>query len=223
MAVIQIGKFRLAGWRASVVLFCFGILLASWFVYHPLRINPPVLLSILGFLAFNAYWGAAAKNSSPTQQSETPQSRRVHQYLLSAALILVFIPIPGLQLRFLPDTNTVIATGLTIEAICGALGVWARRHLGAQWSGEITIKVDHQLIRSGPYRILRHPIYTAWLGMYIGPAIVSGEWHSLLGAAMAIVAYARKIRIEEATLQQNFGDEYAAYKRRTWALIPFVY
>ena len=223
MAVIQIGKFRLAGWRASVVLFCFGILLASWFVYHPLRINPPVLLSILGFLAFNAYWGAAAKNSSPTQQSETPQSRRVHQYLLSAALILVFIPIPGLQLRFLPDTNTVIATGLTIEAICGALGVWARRHLGAQWSGEITIKVDHQLIRSGPYRILRHPIYTALLLLYLGTAIVCGELHALLGLAVAIAAFLRKIRLEEANLLRAFSAGYREYRGETWALIPRVF
>ncbi len=202
------------------MLFCFGLLLASWFVYHPLRINRPVLLSILGFLAFNAYWGAAAKNSSPAQQSETPQSRQIHQCLLIAALVLVFIPIPGLQRRFLPDKISIIIAGLIIQAVCGALGVWARRHLGAQWSGEITIKVDHQLICSGPYRILRHPIYTAWLAMYIGPAIVSGEWHALLGAAVALFAYARKIRIEEATLLQNFGDQYAAYRHATWALHP---
>ena len=198
-------------------------LLFGWLIKHPPHISLPVLLCIVGFLAFNFYWGAAAKNSAPAQKSESPESRRVHQYLLLAGLLLLFIPVPGLRGRFLPATTAIIITGLSIQALCGVLGVWARRHLGAQWSGEITIKVGHQLIRSGPYKILRHPMYTAWLGMYLGPAIVSGEWHALLGAVLAIFAYARKIRLEEATLKENFDDQYTNYRRGTWALIPWLF
>lgn len=100
------------------------------------------------------------------------------------------------------------------------LGVWARRHLGSHWSGEITIKVDHRLIRSGPYQFVRHPIYTAMLGMFVGTAFVSGQLHALLGLGMAVFAYGRKIRLEEANLQKAFGAEYDAYRRDAGALVP---
>ena len=95
--------------------------------------------------------------------------------------------------------------------------------MGAHWSGEITIKVDHQLIRTGPYRLIRHPIYTAMLGMFVGTAIVSGQTHALLGLALAIIAYWRKIRMEEANLNDAFGDAYRDYRRETWALVPGVF
>jgi protein-S-isoprenylcysteine O-methyltransferase Ste14 len=101
-----------------------------------------------------------------------------------------------------------------------ALGVWARRHLGCYWSGEIAIKVDHRLIRSGPYRFVRHPIYTAMLGMFAGTAVVSGQLHAALGLAMAGFAYWRKIRLEEANLRKAFGPEYDAYRRATGSLVP---
>jgi protein-S-isoprenylcysteine O-methyltransferase Ste14 len=98
--------------------------------------------------------------------------------------------------------------------------IWARRHLGVHWSGEITIKFDHRLIRSGPYRRIRHPIYTAMIGMMAGSAITSGEMHALLGFAIAGLAYARKIRMEEANLRRAFGAAYEGYRRETGALIP---
>ena len=79
-----------------------------------------------------------------------------------------------------------------------------------------------ELIRSGPYRFVRHPIYTAWLGMFAGTAIVSGQMHALLGFAMAAFAYWRKIRLEEANLRNAFGPEYDAYRRETWALVPWL-
>lgn len=182
-----------------------------------------IWLSGLGWLAFNFYWGAAAKNSSKAKKSESAESRRVHQYLLLSGLLFLFVTVPGLRWRFLPLVWFVPVAGLVLQAACGAFGVWARRHLGAHWSGEITIKEEHRLIRSGPYRLVRHPMYTAWLGMYAGPAIVSGEAHALLGLLLAVVAYWRKIRLEEAVLIEGFGAEYAAYRRQTWKLLPGLF
>jgi protein-S-isoprenylcysteine O-methyltransferase Ste14 len=83
-----------------------------------------------------------------------------------------------------------------------------RKHLGRNWSREITIKVEHELIRSGPYKRLRHPIYTGLLAMYAGTAIVSGEWLAVVGFALALFAYWRKIRLEEANLNVAFGPEF---------------
>jgi protein-S-isoprenylcysteine O-methyltransferase Ste14 len=136
--------------------------------------------------------------------------------------LLLIVPISGLRQRFLPDRAFFVWTGLGLQTASVALGIWARRVLGRHWSGEITIKVDHQLIRFGPYRLVRHPIYTAWLGMFAGTALVFGQMHGVLGFAMAAFAYWRKIRLEEANLKNAFGPEYDAYRRETWALIPWL-
>jgi protein-S-isoprenylcysteine O-methyltransferase Ste14 len=184
--------------------------------------NIPWLVCVAEWAFFILYWSAAAKNSSPAKVSESGNSRRVHELLLNAGLLLVIFPVWGLRQRFLPDTSLIVWTGLVLQTASGALGVWARRHLGRHWSGEITIKVDHQLIRSGPYRLVRHPIYTAWLGMFAGTALVSGQMHAVLGFALVAFAYWRKIRLEEANLNNAFGPDYDAYRRDTWALVPWL-
>ena len=94
--------------------------------------------------------------------------------------------------------------------------------MGQNWSGQITIKEEHQLIRQGPYALVRHPIYTGWWFGLIGTAIVYGRWGGLLGCVIMLAAYWRKIGIEERFLVQQFGDKYLAYRRQVKALIPFV-
>jgi protein-S-isoprenylcysteine O-methyltransferase Ste14 len=117
----------------------------------------------------------------------------------------------------------MMIAALAFEALGLALAVWARRTLGKHWSGKITIKVGHELIRSGPYRLVRHPIYTALLMIYAGTALVFGEMHSLLGFVLAVLAYMRKIRLEEANLARGLGEAYAAYRAETKALVPRIY
>jgi protein-S-isoprenylcysteine O-methyltransferase Ste14 len=175
--------------------------------------NIPWLISVAEWAVFVLYWSAAAKNASPAASSESRNSRRIHEVLVNVALLLVIFPVR-------PGTNIAAWAGLAIQTASGLLGVWARRHLGAHWSGEITIKVDHKLIQSGPYRFIRHPIYTAMLGMFVGTTLLSGQLHALLGLAMVVFAYWRKIRLEEANLRQAFGPAYDAYRRDTWVLIP---
>jgi protein-S-isoprenylcysteine O-methyltransferase Ste14 len=222
--VLQIGKFRLEGWPASLVLLSILLLFAWWMIYkRPWMSNWPMWLSGAGWIAFIVYWSAAAKNSAPARKSESQESRNVHQLLLNAALLLLFLPIPGLKQRFLPATQMLVPAGLAVQTVFGLLAVWARRHLGSNWSGAITIKFEHRLIRSGPYRVLRHPIYTAMLGMYAGTSIVSGQLNALVAVAVVTFAYWRKIRIEEANLHEAFGAEYESYRRKTWALVPGLF
>ena len=185
------------------------------------RLGIPMLLSAAEWSVFALYWSAAAKNASPVKSAESRPSRRVHELLVNLALLLVVFPVPGLPgRRFLPGGPYPACAGLCIQTASGLLGVWARRHLGRYWSGEIAIKVDHRLIRSGPYRFVRHPIYTAMLGMFAGTAVVSGQLHAALGLAMAGFAYWRKIRLEEANLRKAFGPAYDAYRRATGSLVP---
>jgi protein-S-isoprenylcysteine O-methyltransferase Ste14 len=144
--------------------------------------------------------------------------------VLTLALVLLLWPAPGPTGWFLPQRlHFLVAVGAIIQAAFIFLAVSARRHLGRNWSAAVRIGVDHELIRTGPYRFLRHPIYTAMLGMFLGTAISSGQYHALLGLTILVLAYLRKTRLEEHILHQTFGAEYDAYQRDTWALVPFLF
>jgi protein-S-isoprenylcysteine O-methyltransferase Ste14 len=181
-----------------------------------------LLAGIAAWALFGLYWEAASKNSAPAKRSESSGSRAVHVFLVNVALIAELAPIHGFG-RLLPVSPLVMGIGLAIEFAGLLFAVWARRHLGRNWSGEITIKEDHQLIRTGPYRRLRHPIYTGLLGMYLGLLLVTGEWLAVIGFAVVVFAYWRKIQLEEANMNAAFGAEYEAYRRSTWALAPGLY
>lgn len=185
--------------------------------------SSPMWWSVLLWCLFTVYWSVAARNSAPAKKKESGQSRRVHELLVNIALLLAVVPMPGMRQRVLPESAGLVVTGLALQAAFGLLGVWARRHLGSNWSGEIAIKVDHQLVRTGPYRFVRHPIYTAMLCMFAATAIVSGEFHALVAFALAVLAYWRKIGLEERNLEEAFGPLYTAYRGHTRALLPGLF
>ncbi len=174
------------------------------------------------WVAFSIYWDIAAKNSAPAKSSETKASRGIHVFLANAALIMIGAPIHGLG-RFVAASSAMMTVGLLIEVAGVSVAIWARQHLGRNWSGEITIKQDHQLIQTGPYQHLRHPIYTGLLMMYVGLTVATGEWLGLVGLAVAMIAYWRKTRMEEANLGIAFGAAYDTYRRGTWAIVPGVF
>ncbi len=208
--------------RVALVSLNVAILVAVvWFVFtRETRVFPALVLWFTFFL----YWGIAGRNSARTKSSESKASTVFHQVVLNVAMILLFWPAPGLKGWFLPQRfHFLVAAGAIIQAAFILLAVWARRHLGRNWSGAVRIAEDHQLVRTGPYRLLRHPIYTAMLGMFLGTAIASSQYHALLGFAILMVAYLRKARLEEQILQQTFGAEWDAYRRQTWALVPLLF
>jgi protein-S-isoprenylcysteine O-methyltransferase Ste14 len=182
----------------------------------------PWVAATFGWVVFSLYWDHAAKNAAEAKSAESRTSRGIHVFLSNAALLLEMAPLRGMS-RFIPLSGSIMIAGLAIEAMGLSLAITARRHLGRYWSGEISIKVGHQLIRSGPFRKLRHPIYTGLLAMYAGAALVTGTWMALAGFAMAVFAYARKIRLEEANLGVAFGADYQAYRRESWALMPGLF
>lgn len=172
---------------------------------------------------FSVYWSIAAKDSKPTKSSESKWSRGLHLALVNGGVLLLILPVPRLTRRFLPDSNFLVAAGLIIEAAFVLLAVWARRTLGSNWSGEVRVAAEHQLVRSGPYRFIRHPIYTAVLGMYCAIALVSGEIHAPIALIIVLLAYLRKIRLEERAMAETFGADHETYRRDTWALVPFLF
>jgi protein-S-isoprenylcysteine O-methyltransferase Ste14 len=182
----------------------------------------PMWISLALYGAFGVYWSAAAKNSAPTASAEPWISTATHQLLVNVSLLLMFLRLPGLSGRWLPDSITFTALGVAVQAAGTALAFWARKHLGSNWSAEVSAKVGHQLVQSGPYAMLRHPIYTGVFAIHSGMAIASGEYHALAGMAVLALAYSRKIRLEDETMGRLFGAEYTAYRAHSWALIPWV-
>lgn len=184
------------------------------------RITPSLILWII----FSIYWTIASKDSAKSKSSESKASTAFHQIILNVALLLLFIPVPGLKGWFLPQRfHFLVAIGAILQVAFFLLAVSARRHLGRNWSAEVRIGEEHELVRTGPYRMLRHPIYTAMLGMFVGTAIASSQYHALVGVAMLVVAYLRKTRLEENILHETFGEEWDAYCRQTWSLVPLVF
>jgi protein-S-isoprenylcysteine O-methyltransferase Ste14 len=221
--VFQIGPLRLAGAAAlAATLALFGVIIAALVYYRARIFSSPLSISAALWIGFVIYWSVAAGGTVPTKSRESRASRRLHEWLINAALLLVFVPVPGLDRRILPNGWWVVAIGIGLQVASFLLALSARRHLGRFWSAEITQKIGHQLVRSGPYRFVRHPIYTALLGMFVGMAIVSGDLHAFVAVGLASFAYWRKIRLEERNLTDLFGAEYDEYRRRTRALVPWV-
>ena len=205
--------------RLVLIYLIIGVIRNPWPLLRS-RVFPALLL----WIAFTVYWGIAGRNSrAPAKKSESGASTWFHQAVLTAALLLLFVPVPGLNGWFLPERwHFLVAVGAMIQALFILLAIWARRHLGSNWSHAVRIGVDHELVRTGPYKLVRHPIYTAMLGMFLGTAMASSQYHALLGLVILVFAYLRKARLEEKILGETFGTQYDAYRRETWALIPLL-
>ena len=96
-------------------------------------------------------------------------------------------------------------------------------HLAGNWSGTVTLKQDHELVRSGPYALVRHPIYTGILLATIGAVVANDRWSAVLALALMAAAFLRKIATEERFMAEAFGPAYADYRRATARLVPYVW
>ena len=103
------------------------------------------------------------------------------------------------------------------------VGEKARLHLGGNWSGTVTIKRGHTLVRTGPYAVVRNPIYTGLLVAALGTAIALGHLRDLAATGTLLALYLYKIRVEERFMTEQFSEQYLQYKRETKTLIPFVW
>lgn len=177
------------------------------------------------WMAWLAYWFIAAANAKATVRRESAWSRLAHfGPLMLAAWMLWADGLPGgvLGSRIWPRSEATFWLGASI--LCAGLlfSVWARRVIGRNWSGSVTVKEDHELVRRGPYRLVRHPIYTGLLLGFAGMAIEIAEWRGVVALLIVFAALWRKLRLEEAWMGEVFGARYAAYKAEVKALVPFV-
>lgn len=122
--------------------------------------------------------------------------------------------------RFVPDAEWVRALGAVLTAAGVGLAIWSRLHLGRQWSSGVVVRAEHELIATGPYSRIRHPIYTGMLLGMLGTAVVVGEWRGLLAVLIATIGFTFKARKEERFMVEEFGPAYEEHRRRTGFLLP---
>lgn len=177
------------------------------------------------WVAYLGYWWLLATKVKSTERREPWLSRWVRLLAIVAATLLLVLPsgwVPVLSARFASYPVLSFWIGALVTA-CGLLfSVWGRVHLGTNWSQAVTVKEGHELITSGPYSVVRHPIYTGLLTGFLGTAIARGEWRGLVAVLLVFAVLWWKLEQEERWMRDEFGDSYAAYSRRVAALVPFI-
>lgn len=178
------------------------------------------------WLGWLAYWWVSSWQVKPSLRRESLPSRLVHITPLCLAAFLLCTPrapLPILRERWLPPSAWAYWIGATLTAAGLLFSVWARWLLGDNWSGRVTVKEGHALITRGAYAIVRHPIYSGLLLALLGTATARGDGSGVAAVALTLLAFLRKLRLEERWMQDQFGEAYRAYRRRVAALVPLLF
>lgn len=187
----------------------------------------PNILKWIEFMwaGFAVVWLLGALTQKRTVRRDSVWSRFVEVSLGALAILLLWnhgLHSGLLPRSFVPRTSALSFLGLTLTIAGLAFAIVARVFIGRNWSGMVTVKKDHKLVRNGPYALVRHPIYTGTLLAVLGTVIALGETQGLLAVPFAALVLWIKSRREELLMTQEFGEEYTRYKRKVKALIPFL-
>ena len=177
------------------------------------------------WLVFIAFWIAMARGGKAVAMRESAFSRLSHYLPLAVAIYLLAaprVPIGVLDDRFAPLSLWLVQVGAALTFAGIAFAIWARVWIADNWSSDVTLKRDHELIVTGPYAFVRHPIYTGILVALIGTALAVGEWRGALAVVLACAAFWRKLTIEEAVMRRQFGEAYDRYAEGVPALVPYL-
>jgi protein-S-isoprenylcysteine O-methyltransferase Ste14 len=172
---------------------------------------------------FGIYWIAAAFTQSRARRREPVLERLLHVLWVACGFVLLSrddLPIGPLNRQFLPHRLWIASLGAALTVAGVGIAIWARNHLGRNWSAEVTIREEHKLIRTGPYKYIRHPIYTGLLTAVLGTAIVVSEYRAIVAFGVFLIGWARKAKKEESFIAQEFGPAFEEHKRLTGFFLP---
>lgn len=202
-------------WLIWVAFLVYGIIAVG---LSPFAIIP------LCWLIFILYWWITAFRAKATAETQNYGSAMAHRIPVIVAWMLLADWRLGypMNMELIFRTRGVLLTGDFICVLGLLVTIWARRTLAGNWSSDVTFKKDHELIRTGPYRFARHPIYTGILIMMLGSAIEIGMLRGFIGLAVMFIGFWIKLKQEERLMLQHFPDQYPAYRREVKALIPFI-
>jgi protein-S-isoprenylcysteine O-methyltransferase Ste14 len=178
------------------------------------------------WISFLVYWQIKAVNTKSTQRLEPAASRILRVFIFLIAIVLLSttrIPLPLLYLQLWPVGFWPFWLGAAVTIAGLLFAVWAREHLGSNWSRSVTIKQGHELITTGPYAVVRHPIYTGILTGFLGMAIAISQVRGFIVFVLIFLAFWIKLRMEEQWMRSQFGETYATYAHQTAALVPYLF
>jgi protein-S-isoprenylcysteine O-methyltransferase Ste14 len=173
---------------------------------------------------FLIVWWVNAFRTKRTVEKQSLASALAHRIPLGLGWWLLIIPkwSRPLNQQIFPRTAFLQIAGAVICVGGLVFTLWARQMLAGNWSSDVTFKQDHELIRRGPYRFVRHPIYTGLLVMFLGTAIFIGQMRGVISLVLITLGFWIKLSQEERLMMQHFPDGYPVYRREVKALIPFV-
>jgi len=183
----------------------------------------PFLIIQAAWIAFCAYWIWAARNQKREQKREPPFARLLHVAYMVCGFVLLYAEDPRLGVlnrRFLPEREWIAMVGALLVVAGVAFAIWARRHIGKNWSAQVTIRKEHELVRSGPYTRIRHPIYTGLLLAVAGTAIAIGEYRAIIAFVVVAIGFTVKAKREESFLGTQFGPAFDEHRRQTGFFLP---
>jgi len=189
-------------------------------------VNPLARITISAcWGVFVVVWLLAAIFTKRTVYHESGARRLRYMIPIVLGWFLVFRGYrlgPPFNVHIIPETDAILVAAAVL-CLCG-LGccLWARAVLGRNWSGTVTLKEDHELIVRGPYRLVRHPIYTGLLAMLIATAIEQGHIAGMIGLILTFASFWIKLSNEEEVMRKQFPDQYVAYQERVKRIIPFI-
>jgi protein-S-isoprenylcysteine O-methyltransferase Ste14 len=168
-------------------------------------------------------WLIAWLRTKRTQERAPFVSRLAYGVPVGLASWLLFsdnLPFTWLQDRIIPKNIYTEATAITLTALGIAFAIWARFYLGQNWSSAVGVKVGHELIRTGPYAWVRHPIYSGLILAMIGTAMARREPRGFFSVVLLWLGFLIKSRMEEKFMRKTFGPDYEDYSKSTGALVP---
>lgn len=177
------------------------------------------------WIVFLLYWQIKAANTKTTKRLEPAGSRILRVFIFLIAIVLLSttrIPLPWLYLQPWPAGLWPFWLGAAVTIAGLLFAVWAREHLGSNWSRSVTIKQGHELITTGPYAMVRHPIYTGILTGFLGMAIAISQVRGFIVFVLIFLVFWIKLRMEEQWMRAQFGETYSTYAHRTAALVPYL-
>ena len=177
------------------------------------------LVFAVGWAVFWLYWLAAAFS---TKKGRVPWSRGLRIRAVIVVVVIVLVRLGAFRGHGL-DTNPWRAgVGLVLFALGLGFAVWARVHIGRNWGTPMTQKDEPELVTSGPYHLVRHPIYSGILLAGLGTAVAL-TWSWLFAVGLAGVYFVYSATVEERYLTEQFPGTYPPYKHSTKMLLPFIF
>lgn len=160
-------------------------------VYH-------YLFAVL-WIGFLVYWQVMAINVKETQRMEPTASRVLRVVMFGTAIVLMTfrLPVPWLRVQLWPQNFDTFWIGAVLTFAGLLFSVWARVHLGRNWSRSVTIKEGHELIVTGPYALVRHPIYTGLFLAFIGTVLAVSEVRGVVAFVLIVISISYKLSLEE--------------------------